>query len=245
MSKTKTIVESTVDHGKFQDLTGNRVINNAHKNRLKTAYAVDPTVAKYNPILINEKWEIIDGQHRFRALKELNSPIYFIQEPGLTLQVAQDLNAGSKPWTPKDYAESIVEVGGKNVPPYEEYLLLKDQYGLNHDVLMRFIAQDTPISTDAFKRGKLQMPDKKATEDLCKKLSDIGAYCTNYKLRAFAFAFAKMTKSKHYKHDQFVKNLAKLQVDIPDYSDPIQYQNEFNKIYNSHLTKDKRVTLFA
>ena len=38
-----------------------------------------------SPILVNEKMEVIDGQHRLQAQKELNLPTYYIKNKGYDL----------------------------------------------------------------------------------------------------------------------------------------------------------------
>lgn len=73
----------TNDYSIFKSIMGNRtinlknvnnIINNIKKNGLL------PTV-----IIVNEKMEVIDGQHRLQALKELNLPVYYQIKEGLSI----------------------------------------------------------------------------------------------------------------------------------------------------------------
>ncbi|MBC8147318.1 MAG: ParB N-terminal domain-containing protein, partial [Bacteroidetes bacterium] len=72
-------IYKTKNYEKFKFMVGNRPINSAH-----TAKLIESIKGKYlfNPIIINEKWEIIDGQHRFEAIKQLNLPLYFFINEG-------------------------------------------------------------------------------------------------------------------------------------------------------------------
>ena len=54
------------------------------------------------PIVVNKKYEIIDGQHRFDACSTLGKPIYYIVVDG-SLKEVQILNQNSKNWKSEDY----------------------------------------------------------------------------------------------------------------------------------------------
>ena len=71
-------IHQTTDYSMFQTLEGNRNLNKLHLKRLKNSFQ-----KKYllSPIIVNEKFEIIDGQHRFEAGKQLGLPINFLIAP--------------------------------------------------------------------------------------------------------------------------------------------------------------------
>ena len=66
----------TKDYEKFSIKSYNRNLNRNHINELKEKFA---TIGykDYLPILVNENYEIIDGQHRFVACKESGLPIVY------------------------------------------------------------------------------------------------------------------------------------------------------------------------
>ena len=68
-------IKVTTNYDLFSFMPGNRDI--AKKNMLvKSIEKIDLT--EYKPIIVNENYVIIDGQHRFMACKELEKPIYYI-----------------------------------------------------------------------------------------------------------------------------------------------------------------------
>ena len=69
-------VMKTNDYTIFSQIKGNRFINKSHLNRIKQSIKEEYLEV---PIIVNEKYEIIDGPHRFEAVKELKKPIYFIK----------------------------------------------------------------------------------------------------------------------------------------------------------------------
>jgi len=73
----------TKDLGMFSSIDGNRVPNLIHVKRLTDS--LRKYGMKCNPILVNEKMQVIDGQHRLLAAKEIKCEIYFIIIPGSNL----------------------------------------------------------------------------------------------------------------------------------------------------------------
>lgn len=106
MEKVKTFdkiaeykVHVTNDFSRFKILEGNREIG--------LIGFIKKQIQKYGylwlPILVNEHWEVIDGQHRLEACRELGIPIHYIKQPGLRLEHCQALNAGRRNWTAQNY----------------------------------------------------------------------------------------------------------------------------------------------
>lgn len=59
-----------------------------------------------NPIIVNEKFEIMDGKGRFTVLKNAGMPIEFIVEPGIGADEFRALNMRQTNWTVKDFIHS-------------------------------------------------------------------------------------------------------------------------------------------
>lgn len=114
--KQVTSVFETSDYDKFKFMLGNRNINLSSVKKIEES--ISQNGFKMCPILVNEKFEIVDGQHRFNALKDLGLPIYYVIENGLNIEDCKNLNINAKNWTLDDYVESYASLG------YEEYIKL-------------------------------------------------------------------------------------------------------------------------
>ena len=82
-------VYRTNDYSLFSKLDGNRDVNKAHLHRLKKSIKEESLCV---PIIVNEKYEIIDGQHRFSCWENLMLPVYYIVVEGykwMKLQIFQ------------------------------------------------------------------------------------------------------------------------------------------------------------
>ena len=93
-------VMTTTDYELFKILGGNRTIKPKHVIELKESFSKKYLIS---PILVNEEYEIIDGQHRYLAAQDLNLPIHYIICKGYGLQEVQMLNSINKKWTAYDY----------------------------------------------------------------------------------------------------------------------------------------------
>jgi len=144
MDKSHSLtVYETRDYDLFKILPGNRQLYPTQIKKLANNIAKNPAFTKISPILVNEQMEVIDGQHRLAAYKKyadengINHSIYFVIVKGLGLAEARGLNAGSKPWSPKDYAVAYERSGNAE---YGTYLKYSKSTGLNHDILVRYLA---------------------------------------------------------------------------------------------------------
>lgn len=100
------MVFKTFDYDKFKLISENRepdhvkALINSFESRLVP-----------NAILCNEKYEIIDGQNRFLALKELGQPILYYCIDGLDIYDVASLNSYGKNWSNDDYVRMWAALG--------------------------------------------------------------------------------------------------------------------------------------
>lgn len=96
----------------FRPLDLNRRVDPRRVDMLKKS------IEKYgylnSPIIVNEKHEVIDGQGRLAACKELGCPITYMVVEGLTIEHCRALNMNAKNWTMEDFIISYAESGDEN-----------------------------------------------------------------------------------------------------------------------------------
>ena len=92
----------------FHRLNDNRDVLSARLSKLITSISERWIL---NPIIVNEKMEIIDGQGRFEALKRLNKPIPYIISPGATSEDCRRMNKYNNRWSVLDFANSWSKAG--------------------------------------------------------------------------------------------------------------------------------------
>lgn len=116
--KESTIVYRTNNYEQFKRLVGNREVN---PKRVKTIRkSIEEIGYIPNPIVVNENMEVIDGQGRLQALKELGLPVEYIIKNGVGIRECLYMNINQERWKIKDYINSYAERGNKS------YQMLKD-----------------------------------------------------------------------------------------------------------------------
>ena len=116
----------TTDYDGFNTLCGNRGVDLQRVTKIKTSIekAYIPS-----PIVVNEKMEVIDGQGRLQALRELKLPVYYIVVQGANLDDCIRMNITSTPWDVRDYIYSGRDRGNKD---YIKLASLVDRYTIRN-----------------------------------------------------------------------------------------------------------------
>lgn len=107
----------TNDYEIFKHMTGNRDVSEMRIRKI--AESINKNGYIFNPIICNEKMEVIDGQGRLETLKRLNLPVDYIIHPGLDVKDCIAMNAYQTQWATTDYIESHAKIGN------ESYVRLK------------------------------------------------------------------------------------------------------------------------
>lgn len=206
-------VYSTIDYSIFKKLSGNRELYPNNVKRLVRIIEKEPEFTADNPIRVNEKMEVIDGQHRLAAFKEYESGknmtprLYYIIDKKGTLNSARQLNAGQKPWLPIDYALAYAEEGNKN---YQIYVKLSQKYKVNHEILATVLAGDKSGNrTGTFRSGLFTVKDEKDAEKKIKMVLDCSVYYHNWPNQAFGLALLTVMDSELYDQDRMVEQLSR------------------------------------
>ncbi|SES04030.1 ParB N-terminal domain-containing protein [Streptococcus gallolyticus] len=82
---------ATTDYNYFKKLIGNRNVEKYAK--LKENIERDGQLV---PVVVNEKQEVLDGQHRIAILKELQRPVEFVVKKGGNFSSVISMNTAQK-----------------------------------------------------------------------------------------------------------------------------------------------------
>lgn len=111
MEKIKADYEvyTTTDYSIFKRLAGNRNIATSRINKIVNSIVEIGWIR--NPIVINEKFEVIDGQGRLTALQKLGLPIEYIISEGSGTKECIKMNMDMTNWDITDFIKSYAELG--------------------------------------------------------------------------------------------------------------------------------------
>lgn len=199
----------TKDYNIFKLIKGNRELNRIHVNKLARAIRDYGNITLISPILVNEKYEVIDGQHRLWAMQKvekedkLDYTINFIVRDGLTSEDAIKMNSGSKGWNPDDYARHFVNLKKED---YAIFLSFRDRYNLNADVLFRYLSPSGCNRTQ-FQNGKFKVENQSKSKTWCNRLEEMDQYYRDSRHRSFSLAFFELVSHQDYDHNRMIEQL--------------------------------------
>jgi len=129
-------IEKTKDYSKFSTLKGNRELKKFLINKIERSI-MEGNMLHSNPIIVNEKFEVIDGQHRLAVAERNELDIYYIIVPGITLNETVALNTASSGWGVRDYINSYASRGNKNYRLLQEFC---ERYGIAPTVAAKLMS---------------------------------------------------------------------------------------------------------
>lgn len=234
MVKYSNQVHTTTDYFLFKPIDGNRSKNLLHINRLKKSMQ-DHYL--FTVIIVNEKYEIIDGQHRFDVIQELRLPLNYIVCKGYGLSEVHILNQNSKNWQAGDYLEGYCKLGYSHYIQFKKFM---DKHEINIQIAMVLLSGgvDGGAMTKLFYSGDFKVKDISQSETTMEKLHMCGKYFPQYKMRWFVFAMVKLLNNPKFEFIEFLQKLKTQPTALQVCNDVNQYVSLIEEIYN-YRRRDK------
>lgn len=234
------VIHNTKNYKLFRNLEGNRQVSEGHLFQLTKAIAKN-NLLPYEPIVVNEKMEVIDGQHRLKIAEANNLTIYYVIAKGTKLEDVQMINSSAKPWTAHDYLRSYVRL---KKPAYIKLQQYVETYGLTISNALVFFSKGKWARWSMFKRGEFTIDNEEAAEMMINAYAQMKPYVESVRVwndREFVRAVQQLANKISI--DEFI---AKLEV----YGSPIEYQattknylRVFEEVVNFRMRKNN-VRLF-
>ena len=220
-------VLTTTDYFLFKTIDGNRNKNLLHINRLKKSMA---ETYLFTVIIVNEKYEIIDGQHRFDVIQELKLPLNYIVCKGYGLNEVHILNQNSKTWTSDDYLDGYCKLGYEDYLKYKEF---KELYGIGHYECM-WLLNGSQLSnpTQVFFTGDFKIKNYNEACKIIEKIMLVEPYYEEWKRRSFILAMLQLFKNPNFELTEFLQKLKLQPTALSNCSTTNQYVSLIEEIYN-------------
>lgn len=233
-------VYSTSDYSVFNKLRGNREIFDNRKNMI--IESINNRGWIRNPIVVNENMEIIDGQGRFEALKELGLPVEYVVSKGATIDDCIALNVRQANWKNIDYVKCFANLGN------EDYILLLSLYSAYPnmpDTCVNTIAgtlmSDGASCSMALRNGKFRIYDREHIHDRCAFANEcLGIIGNgNGRLRNWSAVLKFVYYCESISCDLFIARLKKNRAFIIPCVNVKQVLECLEKVYNYGAKKNK------
>ena len=244
----------TRDYSKFKRLVGNRDIPESRISKIVESIQTIGWV--HNPIIVNEKMEVIDGQGRLTALQRLKMPVEYIIAEGAGNKECIYMNMNMVNWKLPDFIKSYAEQGNEN---YQRLLGLMQKYANgNLDIISTAVYRVSKSKHRDIKQGILQLTEEQAKaaiprleyikpilEELDEKKLP-GSVVTLMQTLIYYFDYPEVDKERlKYSVEKYIYN-AKPWVLNTDCEREVE--NAYNyglglekKIFIAHLVKEERM----
>ena len=182
--ETVNQVYKTTDYDRFSLIEGNRKSNSLHIRRLKYSMIRHQLMSI---IIVNEKFQIIDGQHRFQACKEANLPIYYMICEGYKLQEVKILNLNSSNWNKTTFLRSYSSLGFSEYQKFEEFMRKFPKFNfMSCERLLTLTTNkletvdEQRITSHSFEEGNFFIPDLQKSTDFANKIMMLEPYYAGF-----------------------------------------------------------------
>lgn len=230
--QSEVLIHKTEEYDLFKQLEGNRPLNKGLIRSLHESIENDGNYLQYNPILVNEDMEVIDGQHRLKVAKELEKPIYYIVAEGFRLKQAQILNSRKRDWKAADYLHALLAQGDRDAQILNDFM---QEYKMSIAICVKLLGKSfTQVPMKRFREGTFTVVDIAWAQNAAGLLSTIREHSPDY-----AFAHTACIQAVARMMDilpdpkVFEKKLTQYQMTITRRASARDYLRQFELILNS------------
>lgn len=222
----------TKEYNKFKSLKGNRELKNANLKKIKESIEKHGVIPG-RPILVNKNMEIIDGQHRFSVMKDLELEIEYEILDGDAITKAIVLNANQSQWNIGDYVHSYANQG---IDCYRKLARFEEKYKLGISNSIDIFARTSGAASKTIRDGLAFQINPKAEEiaEFILSCSDVPFYKTNKFCRSIMVLFRKAT-------DAQLNHIKTNILAVPQCSTDGQYLTVYENLLNRNKHPQNRV----
>lgn len=241
MKRIATKIFKTHNYSMFKKIKGNRDLNDRHVNSL--VKSIEEKGLILNPAIVNEKSELIEGQHRLAACEILNEPFYYYVLEGGNIDDVTVLNQNRKNW---GFTEWMNRYADYNKIEYKIYKHLYERWGFDHWSTIFLLCRTKGYRSraglkDKFYSGTLKIETLEQGKKWAQRIMDIEPFYKNHKRRAFIQAMIRVFHDRQYNHRMFLKKLSLVRDRLYDCSTVGLYLQRIDDIMNFSTPKNKRV----
>lgn len=237
----KTKIEMTYNYKQFKFIKGNRPLVTSKVTKLVKSYNGGLNLFPYCPILINNDFYVIDGQHRLEACKRLNISVYYIVIPEVTLQQIAELNATATRWKVSDFFNCFIQTGNQD---YVTLQTFKDRFGLSINTALQLLMvgsckEGGGHCGEAFRLGQFKINHLERANKIMKHVFDYREVASPEALsdRNFIIAIQVLLSSPLYKHKEMIQRLTAKKLNIVKKYNYKEYIYHMEELFNRNNSK--------
>ena len=237
MKKKETAIKiyETTDYSAFKILKENRSITPGREKKIVSSIA--RYGFRFQPILCNEKLEVIDGQGRLKACEALGIPVLFIIDPAADINVCREMNSSMTNWTIEDYIISYAQEGLPEYVTVAELIAKYSQKGVNTRTVLNVATTSVTCMPEKIRSGDLYLVlSREEIEQILNWIVDVVSLVKPMQINRNAFlgALVRVSQIKKVNLYKLLQKIKKNTLEIVPASRYDQYLDLFTEIYNKN-----------
>jgi len=226
---------------KFRD--DNRLIRKRHVSKL-TNNMLSKGWIKGSYVVINEKGEVIDGQHRILAAINAKVPITYIVEKGSSFQEIRGLNQDKKNWALSDHISGFVKDNNPNYIILDEFIKKYPDFRPT-ECLMFLTNSANSVHRDIFETGNFKVKNKEVADKWASQIIRLKEFFPKgYNKSIFVRAVIQLlSKKKEFSFEEFLHKVQLRPGTIFPCGTVQQYVQMIEDIYNYRRRNNEKVNL--
>ena len=197
------------DYSAFKHVTGNRDIKDSKIKKLIRAIKAGHDYLPQCPILVDEDYNIIDGQHRFYLCKQLKVPIHYIKIKKGGIKEITILNSNNDSWSNNDFLNCYCDMQIEDYKNLHDFKLSNHKFGISMCVALLYHGNSTRggVTMNIFRDGLFKIRYLEKAKLIVQMCCDYQGYI-DFPFRAeFVDALLKAMGSGKYDHEEMKEQL--------------------------------------
>ena len=235
-------INYTSNYGMFKFLDQNRETMDKHIADLAASIKESGQI---HAIVVNDKFEIIDGQNRFKACKLLGVPVMYIISKSASIKDVILMNNTQVGWKMKDYLRCFSNKKHNNHTEYVQVKSFMEEYKLNFSIALYLLsdAKGDSYGKGAFKKGTFKIKNMTKAKRMADVLVKIKAFAPDLvMIMRFCMAYFKLSELDRFDVDTSIAQLKKYRRKIDGAISYEDYLQRVKDTYNYRLLKNNKIS---
>lgn len=243
--KSKIQIFETNNYNIFKFLPGNRNVDEKHVDELVCSISEKDLK---NPIVVNEDYEIIDGQHTLEARRKLCKTVYYIIQEKLGINDVILANNHSRIWKLEDFIKSYADRGFDD---YQKiYKLTRESTSFTSLAIGAMLLEADYSIEYTYKRIRAGNFKVKSYDDALKKIKHIEKYKNYINKRIFSktyfmTALIRMMLHDKFSHSKMLSRCKSSGGSILPQTSMHQYMDALEEFYNKGTVYNLRINFVS
>ena len=238
----KKDINYSSDYSMFKFLDQNRETMDRHIADLDASIKESGQI---HAIVVNDKFEIIDGQNRFKACKLLGIPVMYLQNKTASIKDVILMNNTQVGWKMRDYLRCFSNKKHDNYAEYVDVNNFMEEYKLNFSITLYLLsdARSDEYGRVAFKKGTFKVKNMAKAKKMANVLVKIKAFAPDLVLiMRFCMAYFKLSELDRFDVDTSISQLKKYRRKIDGAISYEDYLQRIKETYNFRLIKRNKIS---